>query len=195
MANNLKRSHKKYIFISLFIVLAVFFFDLPKYFEERNRIAKEKEIVASKYEAEAKECLAEKARLAAEKARHELEAVQAAEKIRLQALRVKIVEDFYQAINDHDCEKAIQLRPDYSKKSCLNIESVKIKTAKVVKETPTISVIYLKMLYRSKGKKRRNSFSGHLQLIKRDKQWLIAGKYSSKISLEEYLEKYKIASK
>lgn len=192
MTNELKKSHKKSRWILLLILFSFFMYFYPKYAEKRHRIAEEKRIAALKYEAEAKECLAEKARVEAEKARRKLLAEQAAEKARLLALRVKVVTDFYQAINDHDCTKAIELRPSYNKERCLNIKSATIKTAKIVRETPTISVVYLKMVYRQKGKRRSNSFSGHLQLVKQDEQWLIAGYYDSQSSLEEYLKKHNI---
>jgi len=106
---------------------------------------------------------------------------------------VQIVLDFYQAIAEKNCAKAIQLRPGYTEHSCLNIQNVVIKRVILVRETTNISVVYLDITYQQAQKEQ--SFFGHVKLVKPNDKWFIDDdSYASaeKLNLKQYLKKHKI---
>ena len=193
LKDSVEKKPKKPIFIILFIFLVLFFLYYKEFAKEHARLVEEHRIAAMKFDEKAKECLAEKVIRDAEEARQKRLAAEAAEIERLRALQVKIVKDFYQAVNKHDCITATQLRANYSQAECLKIRSIRLNAVKIVKNTPTISVAKIKVAYRQKGKREQYHFAGYFQLGKQDDQWVIIGNFSSKLSLEEYLKKYQIA--
>ena len=88
---------------------------------------------------------------------------------------VEAVEAFYHAATvEGMCDKARQIRPDYTNENCENLKSVKIRTLKIVKENEdeTEAIIYLNMQYKTSG---QHSFKGHLHLFRKDEQWIIIG--------------------
>jgi peptidoglycan/xylan/chitin deacetylase (PgdA/CDA1 family) len=198
MANKSKKSQKNTLLIySMIFVLILLnclgsFLIYSKYAKKTTGTApvelaeKEKNLQRELEEIKRKTKIEQERRAAQLQAEQE-----AAETARMQeAIQIRVVKDFYQAINDHDCTIATQLRPNY--KSCPKIEWVKIKKLKLVRETPTISVIYLEMVYQRNN--REKSFSGYLIVKLYREQWIIDNNsYRSKLSLDKYLKKYKIA--
>ncbi len=199
MAEDLKKSTEEknsnnpkpyYLITLIFIILFILFYQ--EYAKELARLVAEQRVKATEFEAKAKECFAEKAIRDAKEAEQKRLAAEAAEKERLKELQLKVISDFYQAVKEHDCITAVQLRANYTEAECKKIRSIRLNDAKIVKQTPTVAVAYIKIVYRQKGSRTKYHFAGYLQLAKQDETWVIIGNFSSKYSLEDYLKKYQI---
>lgn len=86
---------------------------------------------------------------------------------------LEAVETFYRAATTEGlCDEAIQIRPDYTHEQCEQFKTVNIRTLKLVKESETEAIVYLKMKYTTSASHR---FSGYLHLYKDEDQWQIIG--------------------
>ena len=97
-----------------------------------------------------------------------------------------VIYQFYDALNQKDCEKAVILREKYSEKRCKNIANVEVKKVDVVKHLPlsNIAIVDLQITYEKNGDKK--DFSGYTTLKKmQQKGWIIADLYGS-MGLKEY---------
>ena len=184
---------KKPIFLFLFIFLVLFFLYYQEFAKEHARLVVEHQIAETEFKEKAQECFDEKAKRDAEEAEKARLAAEAAEKERLKKIQLKVLADYYKAINEHDCITAVQLRANYSEKECEKIRSARFNGAKIVMQTPTAAVAYLKIAYRQKGDRTKYHFAGYVQMGKQDGEWVIIGNYSSKVSLDDYVKKYNIA--
>jgi len=185
---------KKPIFFFLFIFLVLFFLYYQEFAKEHARLVEEHRIAAMEFDAKAEECFAEKAIREADEAEKARLAAEAAENERLKKIQLQVLSDYYKAVNEHDCITAIQLRANYSEAECQKIRSTRFNAAKIVKQTPTAAVAYIKIAYRQKGDRTKYHFAGYVHLAKQDGEWVIIGNFSSKVSLGEYIKKYNIAN-
>ncbi len=101
------------------------------------------------------------------------------------------VELFYTAATtDGMCDKAMQIREDYTQEQCKSLKKVKIRKLKLLKETEDEAIFYLNMKYTSNKPQR---FSGYIHLYKKDGQWMIIGsdyKSSKAMSRSQYIRTY-----
>jgi peptidoglycan/xylan/chitin deacetylase (PgdA/CDA1 family) len=101
----------------------------------------------------------------------------------------QVVQDFYKAVSENDCIKAIQIRSDYKTARCHKTNQVVINQIQMLGYFEDFAVIYLDINY--KQLQLQKSFKGYLKLKKQDNKWIIVpNSYASeqKYSLKEYLK-------
>ena len=100
---------------------------------------------------------------------------------------VYTVQEFYQAVKNHDCDKAQQIRPGYSVESCYatnNVEVLKIEL--IEKPNNHHATVLLEVNYQ---KKQDEKFYGYVTLSKKGNAWIIENdSYQSKQDLVPYSE-------
>jgi len=87
---------------------------------------------------------------------------------------LQVVRNFYQAIGEKNCAKAIQMRPGYTQEQCRKIDDVNIKDKDVsyVSSGDNASVVLLQTSY--KRNKKPEEFNGYVALVKENGKWVIA---------------------
>jgi len=108
----------------------------------------------------------------------------------------QVIEEYYQAISDKNCSKAAQLRPGYAEDRCYKIDSMILKNAIPVCEDPSISAVYVDIVYQVSGDDKKIPFFGYAKLINRGGQWLIDNdsfKSGKTIDLDEYIKAHNLS--
>ncbi|MDM8558593.1 N-acetylmuramoyl-L-alanine amidase [Candidatus Parabeggiatoa sp. HSG14] len=99
---------------------------------------------------------------------------------------IQVVRNFYQAINNKNCDKALEIRPNYSKAACHKVHNIVIKKLELIEETAQEATLLLDLNY-EKNKKPKY-FSGLVILFKEGNHWIIKNKsFRSIQTLEQVL--------
>lgn len=97
------------------------------------------------------------------------------------------VRAFYSAIAKGECDKALKFRPRYSKASCQNTTSIKLRSVEQKDggsnfDADRFAVVYLSIDFQ-KGESSRGNFTGFIALKRQDASWIIGnGSYRSEKS-------------
>lgn len=82
-----------------------------------------------------------------------------------------VVREFYDALSQKDCKRAIELRPSYSEKSCTIVDNVHVYTVDLVEQNHKYAKVYLVVSF-SKGNG-LEKFAGNVELIYQNNSWII----------------------
>jgi len=106
---------------------------------------------------------------------------------------IHTVQSFYNAVQNHDCDKAKNFRPGYSVKSCNEIDSLTISKMKLyhINETGDMATVLLDISYQKNGQSSKN-FKGYVTLSKKDKNWIIVN--DSYKSVKDLLQTSEVAN-
>lgn len=100
------------------------------------------------------------------------------------------VNDFYRAISEKNCERAVLIRPKYTVERCEKLSNIVIKTVRQEYNDGMYSVMYLNVAF-SIGDNRQD-FNGYLWLMKDNESWKMQENFSSvdSITYDQFIKAY-----
>ena len=93
--------------------------------------------------------------------------------------------DFYQALDEGNCTKAIKLRPGYTLERCQNVSDVTINEVKLKTLTEDTATVYIDVNFKQAGLASENKFVGSVELGKEGDNWVIAENFVSALEIEQ----------